>query len=182
MRGLLKILGPGLVAFIAIAMAQEWRLFASAWFGWQQTAPEMSEEDRRGAHEAVYRTLAVMAHLYSTEGDERFAERIPAGRAVVDEILADVAFVTSRGRVQVPELLRLEIAAVDPLRPGAAEVSTREYWRIRFVRLDGSGRSDPTREQYLEGRYLVVRGARGWEVEGWEYRLDAIQGDEADER
>lgn len=173
MKDLLKILGLGLVAFIAIAMAQEWRLFATAWIGLEQQAPGMSDEDRRAAHEAVYRTLTLMAHLYSSGGDPRFAERIPAGPAVLDEILADVAFVSARGRVEVPDLIRLEIAAVEPLGPGAAEVTTREFWRVRFLWPDGSRESDPAREQFLEGRYLVVKGSRGWEVQGWDYVLDA---------
>lgn len=179
MKGLLKILGLGLLAFIAISMAQEWRLFATAWFGLTPATPVMSEEERRGAHEAVYRTLSLMEHLYSTGGDPRFAERLPAGQAVRDEILADIAFVAGRGRVQVPDLLRLEITAVEALGPGAATVKTHEFWRIRFLRADGSGEPDPVREQYLEGRYLVVRGSRGWEVQGWEYGLDGAGNDEA---
>jgi hypothetical protein len=172
-KTLLKILGIGLVAFIAIAMAQEWRLFATAWFGMEAPRSELAEEDRTAAHQAVYRTLSLMEHLYSTGGDTRFADRIPAGQPVLDEILADVNYVLRNGRIQVPDLLRLEIAAVEPLGADAVEVSTREFWRIRFLWPDGSAESDAPREQFLQGRYLVVRESGGWTVQGWEYDLDA---------
>ena len=47
MRPLLKILAGGTVAFMALAVAQEWSLFGQAWFGSPGKQEVMPEPERR---------------------------------------------------------------------------------------------------------------------------------------
>ena len=69
-------------------------------------------------------------------------------------------------RVQDTELLRLDVTAVDRLGDGRAEVHTREQWQVHSRWAHGGGEAEPRRSQTLHGRYLVVRGGKGWRVRG----------------
>jgi hypothetical protein len=172
MKAFLKILLWGFLGFMVLAMTQEWRFFASAWFGAEALPIELAEEDREAAESCVSLTLSLMRHLYSSGGDPRFAERIPAAAGIVEEMLVDVDYVTRNHRRQEPELIRLDVESTTPLGENQVEIHTREFWRIHFRWIDGSGESDPPRNQVIRGRYLVVRDGKGWHVEGWELRFD----------
>jgi len=167
-KGLLAILAAGLVAFMAIAMAQEWETFASAWFGDGAAASRLDEPERKAAADAVHLVLNLLGHLYASDGDPRFADRIPAAQGIVDEALADIDYLKRNHRRQEPELLRMEVTGVEELGPERVEISTVEYWVVRTVWITGEGPSDPPRAQVVRARYLVVRGGQGWRVEGWE--------------
>lgn len=169
MKALLKILAGGLVAFQLLAISDEWSFFSTAWLGDGQERIELAPADRRQAVEALRLTLTLMGHLYESGGDTRFAERMPAAPEVVEEMLADVAYLRHNHRRQVVTLESFQVQAVEPLgQTERLEVRTRERWQVRTQWLDGSGDSDPPRSQEGHARYLLVRQGAGWQVTGWD--------------
>ena len=168
MKNLLKILGGGFLAFMVLAMAQEWEVFSSAWFGAPGSAVEVSEADRKAASDTVHLTLTLMQHLYASGGDPRFAERMPASPGVVDEMLADIDYLSRNHRRQEMELQRLEVASIEALSEDALDIRTREYWsyRINLV-VDSAAPGEPD-HQRTYGKYLVIRRGQGWQVARWE--------------
>jgi len=167
-KPLSKILLGGFLAFMALAIVQEWSFFSQAWFGAEEPVAELAAEDREGAVQAVALTLDLMRHLYASGGDARFADRMPTSEGVLVEMMADIDYLTRNQRRQDPKLERLDVEAVELLGTGSVEVRTRELWSIRFLWADGSGESDPHRVEVVRSRYLVSRGSTGWVVEGWE--------------
>lgn len=168
MKGLLKILGGGFAAFMLLAVAQEWRFFASAWLGWEEAAPELSESQRREAAETVYLALSLMQHLYASGGDPRFADRMPVAPALVEEMRSDIDYLRSRHRVQEPSLERLDVTAVEPLGPGRMEIRTREHWWVRTLWADSGAEAEAAQLQVLERKYLLGGEDGSWRVEGWD--------------
>jgi hypothetical protein len=167
-KSLLKILLVGFAAFMTLAIADEWSYFTSAWFGEEQSqAPELPEEEQKAAADAVYLTLSLMRHLYASGGDPRFAERMPAGEGLVEEMMADIDYLARNRRLQNPELLRLEVLSIEPLGEDRVEIASREEWRFALSHATGA-EAVPPRSQTLQAKYLVVRSAQGWRVEGWE--------------
>jgi hypothetical protein len=171
-KGLLKILLVGFVVFMALAMSQEWEVFSSAWFAEEPSAPE-TEVDAKPAADVVHLTLTLMGHLYTSGGDERFAERMPAADGMIEEMLADIDYLKQNHRRQEMSLERLEVTSVDPIGPGRIEIRTREHWSVRFLTIGGNTETDPPLQQIAHGKFLVALGTRGWRVEGWEV-LDPI--------
>jgi hypothetical protein len=167
-RGLLAILGGGFLLFMVLAIAQEWELFANAWLGEEAAPPELAEEERRGAVDAVQLTLSLMRHLYLSGGDPRFAERMPAAPVLVEEMLADVDYLARNHRLQDPLLEHLEVTAVAPLEERTVEVRTREHWRFTVTSSADRRQAEAPRTQVMHARYRVTRGDAGWRVEGWE--------------
>jgi hypothetical protein len=167
-KPLLKILLGGFLVFMVLAVAQEWSFFSQAWFGADETTAELTPEDRQGAIQAVTLTLDLMRHLYASGGDIRFADRMPTSAGVLEEMLADIDYLTRNRRRQDPKIERVDIEAVELLGTGSVEVRTRELWSIRSIWLDGSGESDPHRVEVVRSRYLVTPGSTGWIVGGWE--------------
>jgi hypothetical protein len=167
-RGLVKILLGGFVVFMSLSIAQNWEYFSSAWFGQEPPLAPLSDEEREAAANAVERTLSMMRHIYLSGGDPRFAERIPAADGIVREILDDVSYLARNRRIQDPELLGFDVTTVDRLGNDRVEIRTRERWRVRVLWAHGGDDAEPPRVETVLGRYLVVRGGRGWRVEGWE--------------
>ncbi|MGB6002089.1 MAG: hypothetical protein WBI00_16545, partial [Thermoanaerobaculia bacterium] len=159
MKPLLKILLGGFLVFMALAIAQEWSFFSQTWFGADEAAAELTPEDREGSVQAVELTLDLMRHLYASGGDSRFADRMPTSAGVLEEMLADIDYLTRNQRRQDPKLERLDVEAVELLETGSVEVRTRELWSIRFLWLDGAGESDPHRVEVVRSRYLVTPGS-----------------------
>ena len=176
MKAFAKILLGAFALFMVFSVAQEWDFFSSAWFGKEQKAAGMSEEDRRGASEAVGLFLRMTCHLYGTGGDPRFAERIPASPPLVEELLADIAFLRHRHRLQEPRLMRLEVLGVEPAGEDRAEVSTREYWVARTLWMDGSAEAGPTRSDIVRCTYRVFKDGAAWKVWAWEPVEDPLAG------
>ena len=179
MRTLLKILLGGFLLFMVLAIIQEWSFFSQAWFGKEEPAAELTAEDREGAVQAVALTLDLMRHLYASGGDARFADRMPTSAGVLEEMLADIDYLSRNRRRQDPKLEKLDVEAVELLGTGSVEVWTRELWSVRLFWSDGSGESDPHRVEVVNSRYLVSRGSTGWVVEGWERLEPAPEPDEA---
>ena len=173
MKGLLKIVLGGFLVFMALAIVQEWEFFSSSWFGRTESPPETSLQDRDTAEATLREMLALMRHLYSSGGDPRFAERMPASDGLREEILADIEYLARNHRRQDPALMRLEVLDSESLGPGRLELRTREFWQVRFLSVVGGEPTDEPRWQIVAGRYLVVRTGRGWQVESWELDLDA---------
>jgi len=167
-KGLLKILLAGFAVFMVFSVAQQWEFFSSAWFASEKQRERLPDEEREAAADAVRMTLNLTRHLYASGGDTRFAERIPAGGGIIDEIVADVDYLARNHRVQDPELLQLELLSVVELSLDRVEIATREDWRVRTLLGVGGREADPPTSQTIEGKYLVVRGGKGWRVEGWE--------------
>jgi hypothetical protein len=131
-----------------------------------------NEVDLEAASEVVEQLLVLMGHLYGTGGDPRFAERIPASPAVIDEMLADIEYLGRNHRRQEPILQKLEIVAVDPIGADRVEVRTREFWIHRVYWAVGDrAETEPARSQVVNGRYLVARQPSGWRVEAWDFDL-----------
>jgi len=168
MKDLTKILVVGFFAFVVVALAQEWKSVSSDWFGSNDTEISISEADRKAAADSVHLVLTLISHLYGSGGDSRFVERIPASEGVLEEVLADIAYLRRNHRRQEMVLDRLEIVTAEPLDADRVEIRTREYWQVRLFWITGSGEADPPRTLETHGKYLVVRGARGWRVEGWD--------------
>lgn len=169
MRSLVKILLGGFVIFMLLAIADEWSFFSSAWFG-EADPPqvELDDGDRAAAVEAVRLALNLARHLYQSGGDPRFAERMPVSDGMLAEMLTDIEYLRTSQRLQDPQLRKLEVLEIVVLSRDRVEVRTREFWRHQFVWLDGSGEAEPEEWQILFARYLVERGPKGWEVQGWE--------------
>jgi hypothetical protein len=169
-KNLLKIALAGLALFIVAAVVQEWSYFSSAWFGSTETPEAVSQDEgEEQAVAAVREALALMAHLYSSGGDPRFAERMPVTPEILEEIRVDIAYLSGNRRVQESRLQKLELLAADPAGEGRLELSTREFWIHRTFWSDGSGESDPPRSVILYPRYRLVRGNTGWRIHGWDF-------------
>lgn len=169
MKGLLKILVFGFAAFMLIAVAQEWDFFSSAWFGGSERveSPVYSESDQKDAADTVYLVLSLMRHLYSSGGDPRFAERMPVSDGIVEEMMADIAYLRRNHRRQDPELVSMDVTSVETAGNDRLEIRTRELWQVRFYWAGGDEESQEPHVQAIHGRYLLLRGPRGWLVEGW---------------
>lgn len=169
MKSFLAILGGGLVLFIVAAMAQEWEVFASAWFREPAAATRPAETPEvREATGTVRRFLSLLSHLHGTGGDPRFAERLPATETIVGEVMADIEFARHRGQREEPELVRLEVARAAPAGEGRVEVHTKEYWVVRAYRLEGEEAVGPAASQILHGKYLVRLDGTVWRVAAWD--------------
>jgi hypothetical protein len=165
---LLKILGAGTLAFMTLAMAQEWTVFDQAWFGSAKNAPELPETERKAASDAVYATVKVMEHVYSSGGDPRFLERMPASDAVLEEIRADIDYLRLNQRRQEISLDRLDVMAIHPVSAHRVEIQTREIWSVRVDWIGGGEAAEPAAQRLVHGTYRLSRGARGWRVQSWE--------------
>jgi hypothetical protein len=157
-KTLLKILGAGLLAFMLLAIADEWALFSSAWFSADSgdAAPAVDESGQKAAADAVHRTLTLMRHLYLSGGDSRFADRMPAADGVKEEMLADIVYLGHRHLLQDPDLKRLDVMSIETLAEGRLELRTRERWRFRVVRAGGGEEVEPAREQTVETASIVA--------------------------
>jgi len=167
-KGLVKIVLAGFLGFMVLAMAQEWDVFHSAWFGGTPPDRQLATDEQKQAADVVHLMLTVMSHLYASGGDVRFAERLPAAQGVIDEMLVDIDYLARNHRLQEMTLDRLEIVSVERSGEGRLEVHTRERWQVRFLGTDGEGEVDPPLRQTAHGKYLLVKSGRGWRVEGWE--------------
>jgi hypothetical protein len=169
MKALVKILLAGFVAFMVLAVGQEWDFFSSAWFGnGDSGAAAVSELDQQAAEEAVLSSLTVMRHFYASGGDDRFAERMPASEVFIREMAEDVEYLMANRRLQDPELKHLETLGIRALSADQVEIRTKEIWLVRTLWIDGSGEADPAEWQVLHARYLVGRTPVGWMVQAWE--------------
>ena len=175
MKNFFRIVLSGLALFIAVAIVQEWSYFSVAWFGVsevEETIPD--NEDEEQAVGALREALTLMAHMYSSGGDPRFAERMPVTSEILEEIRGDIAYLKGNRRFQDPRLQQLELLAADPVGAGRLELRTREFWIHRTFWSDGSGESDPPRSVILYPRYRMVRENTGWRIHEWDFgRLEA---------
>lgn len=169
MKRLAQTLGAALAAFLVLAVAQEWSLFSSAWFGDQEEGDELPAAERQAAVDAVHLLLSLMRHLYLSGGDPRFTERLPAADGLVEEMLEDVEYLGRNHRVEDPELRGFEVRGVRELEDGRLEVETRELWVFRVLWAVGGEEAEPARVRVVYGRYLLERQATGWRVVGWDF-------------
>ncbi len=169
LRNLLKILFAGFVAFMAIAVAQEWGYFSSIWFGANEESRVVEQKDGSpAAGKTVHELLTLMRHLYTSGGDPRFADRMPASDDVIEEMLGDIAFLKHDHRLQDPRLVRAEILDVRALGQDRAEVLTKEYWIFRVLRMSDRSEAEPARSVIFLGRYNVQREGSAWRVHAWD--------------
>lgn len=172
MKALAAVLLGGTLLFMGVAIVQQWDFFASAWFGRASAAPALTPDERRAAAETVREFLALVAHLQRSGGDPRFAERLPAAPAVVDELRVELDYLARNRRVQQLVLHRLDVTGVDPKGGERAEVRTRELWTAHTL-WAGDGRpAEAPRSAQLAVKYLLAPAAGGWRVEAWELDFD----------
>ena len=166
------LLGSWLV-FMAMAMVEEREVFLAPWFAPTETA-SASDEDRTAAEATVQEFLSMVRHAHLTGGDPRFLERVAAAPPIVEEIAADIQYLSRNGRRQDMTLQKLDLVGVQMLGPDQLEVRTREYWTTRF-RFIGDGReSDPTNVAVASVKYRLSRAVTGWMIEAWD--LDEAAG------
>jgi hypothetical protein len=168
MKSLLKIVLVGTAGFLILAIAQEWSFFSEAWFGSVSERDTLSPEERKEAADTVYQTLALTEHFYASGGDPRFAERMPASDAFVEEMRIDIQYLGRNHRIQEPSLERLDVIAVEGLDGGGVQIYTRELWKIQYRWAKDGSSIDTPDTQSIERKYLLRRGTRGWLVEGWD--------------
>lgn len=170
MRDLAKILGLGFLAFLAVAMTQEWAVFRPWILGKKAPARQSGPDEarRRDAEAAVRQLLSMASHYYASRNDPRFLERMPARGWVVDEMRADVEYLLRNGRIQQMKLAEVEILGVDVRGERLAQVRTRESWKIQTVSAEGTGEGDPEQASTLECRYTVALVGRAWQVTDWD--------------
>ena len=179
MKRLLMIIVVGTISFLAIAMIQEWEVFAESFLGFRQdSGAEVEDNDRREAIDTVHRYLVLMRHLYSTNGDARFLERLPATTEVTEELMADVLYLRHNGRYQEPILQGFEALAVFPLARGRLEVRTKEYWTVQSRFLADGTEADPIRSEVFFTKYRLERDASNWRVTAWEMVSPGAAGDD----
>lgn len=155
MKPFLLVLAAGLAALAASAV----RVARSP------ATPEALPVPARAQVEAAVRQfLSLSRHLEASGGDPRFAERLPAAPEVTDEILAGVRFARSQGRVETPELVRLDVLGAAPLRAGLVELTTREYWVVRAHALSGGADLGSPRAAVVAWHYVLARRGGGWAV------------------
>ncbi len=178
MKSFIIIVVSALAVFMALAIAQERDVFLPL-IGITSSAPEMVTPATPPEIETTLRTfLAVMSHLYGSGGDPRFAERLPAGNEVVDEILADITYLEHNRRIQEMSLVNLQINSINSPTGGYAQVNATEYWVIRTRWDDKDGESDPARSEVHTVDYrLKVEGGE-WRVIGWEHAPVVAGGDD----
>lgn len=176
MKRFLQILAIGLVVFLVLAMGQEWRFFATAWFGEAPPEAELSLEDRDGAVAAVRLTLELTRHLYASGGDPRFSERMPASDGVIEELMKDVDYLANNHRRQEHRLEHLEIVEAKALDDRRVEIRTREEWLTRLVWLDGATAAEWA-GQVVFAKYLVTAETQGWRVQAWDFDPVREQGE-----
>jgi hypothetical protein len=164
---LLKTLLGGFLVFMVLAMAQEWEFFAEAWFGKAETRVELPYEDLVEASDAVRMSLSLMQHFYMSEGDPRFAERMPVAEWVIDEMRQDIAYLSRNHRLQDAALQQMEILSVEALDEDRVEIETREFWTVRMVQSPNGSEADPARSHVAHVSYLLGRTGQGWRVESW---------------
>ncbi|HET9554256.1 MAG TPA: hypothetical protein VFP50_14910 [Anaeromyxobacteraceae bacterium] len=132
-------------------------------------APEGAEAlppAERAEVEATARLFTrLAAHLKGSGGDPRFAERIPAAPAVVEELLAEAAFVDRAGRREEPRLQRIELGTPVRVAPGRVRIDARELWVTRVVARGGQPLE--TRSDVISVRYLLDADRGRWQVAAW---------------
>ena len=138
--------------------------------------PTLSAEDREQAEKSLRHYLTLTGHLYRSDGDPRFLERMLASQQVTDDLMADIVYLRRNGRYQEPTMQGLEIVEVQLASPGKVEVQTLEYWVIRTRSLADGAETDPVRSDVLRARYLMSKENTGWIVQMWELVADKEQG------
>ena len=171
MKILFKTLLGGFLVFMVLAMIQERDFFAQAWFGKAEPGVEVPYEDLVEASDAVRMSLSLMQHFYMTEGDPRYAERMPVAEWVIDEMRQDIVYLSRNHRLQDATLQQMEILSVEALEVDRVEIVTREFWTIRMVRSGSGIETDAAKSHVAHSRYLVGRTGQGWRVDSWDPTL-----------
>jgi hypothetical protein len=129
---------------------------------------QTSEVEAREVKAAAETFMRLSAHLQGSGGDPRFAERIPASPAVVEELLAGVSFASHGGKVEEPRLVRADFGSLRRLDAEVVSLDAKEYWIVRVLG-EGGKKTLETRGDVVDVRYLVARGPAGWSVVGWDF-------------
>ncbi len=169
MKAFLKILALGAAAFISLATAQEWDYFSTAWFGETRLAPILTEAQRVEIGKTIFLYLELSSHLYGSQGDTRFAERIPAEPWVVRETQEDIAYLKRNRRVQDSKLVRVSVLGIELTTPSQSVARTREYWVTRTFVAGTDRESDPVRSDVVRIKYQLEHRGTGWRITGWNF-------------
>lgn len=171
MKTFLAIVAGAVVSFQLVAIAQEWDVFASAWFGATPSSVpqrQVTPGDRASAEQLLKEFHALARHLYASGADPRFGDRLPASPAVVGELLADIAYLQHSGMAQEPRLMRLELVDVKPFGAASLVASTREYWVTQLYTSPGHVRVGEPRAQVVFGAYRLDLEAGRWRIGEWD--------------
>ena len=153
----------------AVVLALGLALLGAGVVSARRGAPEVRllDSDRDAAIAAVQGFVTISTHLARSGGDARFADRLPAMPEVVDEVMGGLAFTRHSGRREEPQLIRVNVSAVEPGPQGTVEVATAEYWVVRGFRLSDGAPEPQPRVDVVRARYTVQREGSGWKVASW---------------
>ncbi len=158
---------PELVVFAVGACA----LGVAAWRASSVERRDLEQRDRAAAVEAVRAFVSLSAHLRGSGGDRRFAERVPAAPAVVDELVADAKEGRRLGRLDQSRLVQADVRRVREVGLEMVEVTTKEYWVTR-----DSSDSSRYRSDVVPVRYVVRREGGAWRVVDWNVEAGSTEG------
>jgi len=171
MRTLVTILVAGTIGFLALAMAQEWEVFARL-FGPPAAVLEgkgtVADATRAEVEEALREFLALERHFYGSAGDPRFLDRMPISDGLRAELAADAEYLARNGRFQEMELVELRVLDARSTHPEHVELRTREYWVVRTLSVAGGEPTDPVRSEIVHHLYGFSRNGSGWRLDGRE--------------
>ena len=170
MRSLAWILLGAVLSFQVVSILQEWPTFAAAWTGAPRVPARvaLTSEERQGAERTLHEFHALSRHLYASGADPRFTERLPASPGVVEELLADVAYLQHRGLAQDARLVRLDVVAARPSGETSVVLDTREYWIVHVTTAGSGDPTGPARSRVFSGTYRLDQAGGRWRVGAWD--------------
>jgi hypothetical protein len=156
-RRFLGVVAAGLALFAADALRAR-----------SDRGAKASEQDLADAREAVRSFVSLSRHLYASGGDRRFAERLPASKDLVAEILADADLQRRKlGGIEQQHLVRASFGSARAPEPGRVELDVREYWVFTRAAPAPSATPAPSTSAVLDVRYTVQREGPSWRVVAW---------------
>ena len=154
------LIAGGTALFLALAIADQWSFFASAWF-----SPKASQPERQScppaAIEAVGRLVNNLPQFYSNPSDpEAFFSSIRLTPTLMGEMVADLSYLSTRDWKQSMELAGYSIVGSRQLPKGRWEVVTDETWSVKIA---GEG-YETSSETRLRCRYVAGSVEGRWTI------------------
>jgi hypothetical protein len=161
MKQLLAILVGSTLVFMALAMAQEWEVFAPLLGAAPAEAPP--EAVPPAVEETVERFNTMLVHLYRF-GDPRFLDRLPATDPVKARLTDDLGYLSRNGLRQELRPLSRRTVSSRRLDGRRFEVLTEEGWQLRYLDTDGQPLNDRPMSFVINWRYVVAEGPDGLRI------------------
>lgn len=166
------ILAVGFVFFMGSAMIQEWEVFSSYLKkdsdGSSTTITAGREQLEQEITTTIKRFLTIMCHVYTSNGDARFLERLPSSPEVSRELSLDVDYLARNHRRLQPKLMQCTPVHFSWVSPERVEVTTKEYWIFQTFVKDQPEMAEPIRSQVCQAVYRMEKSPDSWLVREWD--------------